>query len=127
MSVKIVKQVLEKQVSEGMKLKALSEYYGLPVTRMKAALKQAGLRIRSFRNSATFEIVDEETNTLQEASPESLTPTPVESVKKSKKVKEEKVEQIFDSPSEEEQIIDFNDGLLDQEEPTDQNEDDFTF
>lgn len=40
---------LKEQVESGMKLKELAEFYELPVSQMKKALKQANLRIRSFR------------------------------------------------------------------------------
>ena len=47
--IKITLSKLTEQVNEGMKLKPLAEYYGIPVSRMSAILKQANLRIRSFR------------------------------------------------------------------------------
>ena len=50
---------LTKQVEEGMKKAALAEYYGIPVSQMTAALKQAGLKIRKFHAPAFVLVTDE--------------------------------------------------------------------
>lgn len=47
--VKISVALLAEQVESGMKRKELAEFYGLSEAQMAKALKQAGLRIRSFR------------------------------------------------------------------------------
>lgn len=52
---------LREQVNEGMKLKQLAEYYEIPVAQMKRILKQANLRIRSFKGAPVVLIDDEET------------------------------------------------------------------
>ena len=59
---KILLTELKKQVEEGMKLKPLAEYYEIPVAQMKRVLKQAGLKIRSFRSPQYVLIDDEEDN-----------------------------------------------------------------
>ena len=59
MAVKISVSTLKKQVEEGMKRKALAEYYGIPELQMAKVLKQAGLKIRKFHAPA-FELVDDE-------------------------------------------------------------------
>ena len=56
--IRITKQDLSKKVQDGWKKKALAEHYGLPVTQMTLALKQAGLTIRKF-HMPKFELVDE--------------------------------------------------------------------
>lgn len=50
--------LLERQVESGMKLKELAEFYSLPVAQMKKVLKQANLRIRSFRKPQ-FNLIDD--------------------------------------------------------------------
>lgn len=50
---------LTKQVEEGMKKAALAEYYGIPVSQMTAALKQAGLKIRKFHAPAFVLVTDD--------------------------------------------------------------------
>jgi hypothetical protein len=50
---------LTKQVEEGMKKAALAEYYGIPVSQMTAALKQAGLKIRKFHKPAFVLVTDD--------------------------------------------------------------------
>lgn len=50
--------LLEKQVESGMKLKELAQFYELPVAQMKKVLKQANLRIRSFRKPQ-FNLIDD--------------------------------------------------------------------
>ena len=42
--------VLTEQVNKGMKKAELAEFYGIPVTQMTSALKQAGLKIRKFHH-----------------------------------------------------------------------------
>lgn len=56
--VRITKQDLEEKVQAGWKKDALAEHYGLPMTQMTQALKQAGLKIRKFHRPK-FELVDE--------------------------------------------------------------------
>lgn len=48
MAVEINLDVLTEQVEQGWKKAQLAEHYGLPVSQMGAALKQAGLKIRKF-------------------------------------------------------------------------------
>ena len=43
-------KVLTEQVNNGMKKAELAEFYGIPVTQMTSALKQAGLKIRKFHH-----------------------------------------------------------------------------
>ena len=50
---------LTKQVEEGMKKAALAEHYGIPVSQMTAALKQAGLKIRKFHAPAFVLVTDD--------------------------------------------------------------------
>lgn len=50
---------LTKQVEEGMKKAALAEYYGIPVSQMTSALKQAGLKIRKFHKPAFVLVTDD--------------------------------------------------------------------
>lgn len=47
--IKITLSDLKDKVEKGWKKRALAEYYGIPVSRMGAILKDAGLKIRSFR------------------------------------------------------------------------------
>ena len=49
--------VLTEQVNKGMKKAELAEFYGIPVTQMTSALKQAGLKIRKFHHPK-FVLVD---------------------------------------------------------------------
>lgn len=56
--VRITKQDLEEKVQAGWKKDTLAEHYGLPMTQMTQALKQAGLKIRKFHRPK-FELVDE--------------------------------------------------------------------
>ena len=68
---------LTKQVEEGMKKAALAEHYGIPVSQMTAALKQAVLKIRKFHAPAFVLVKDEiseedihqETNDAPEVAP----------------------------------------------------------
>jgi hypothetical protein len=55
---KIYLSKLTQQVNEGMKLKPLAEYYGLPVAQMKKILNEAGLKIRKFRNPSYELVID---------------------------------------------------------------------
>ena len=50
---------LTKQVEEGMKKAALAEHYGIPVSQMTVALKQAGLKIRKFHAPAFVLVTDD--------------------------------------------------------------------
>ena len=50
---------LTKQVEEGMKKAALAEHYGIPVSQMTVALKQAGLKIRKFHAPAFVFVTDD--------------------------------------------------------------------
>ena len=50
---------LTKQVEERMKKAALAEHYGIPVSQMTAALKQAGLKIRKFHAPAFVLVTDD--------------------------------------------------------------------
>lgn len=50
-------KVLTEQVNNGMKKAELAEFYGIPVTQMTSALKQAGLKIRKFHHPK-FVLVD---------------------------------------------------------------------
>lgn len=51
--VEINLETLTEQVNvKGMKKAELAKYYGIPVTQMTAALKQAGLKIRKFHHPA---------------------------------------------------------------------------
>lgn len=59
MAVKISVSTLKKQVEDGMKRKALAEYYGISEVQMAKVLKQAGLKIRKFHTPA-FELVHDE-------------------------------------------------------------------
>ncbi len=54
--VRITIEDLTQKVEEGWKKDALAEHYGLPMTQMGAALKQAGLRIRKF-HKPKFELI----------------------------------------------------------------------
>ena len=56
MAIQIVKETLEQQVEAGWKAQKLAEHYGLPMTQMRAALKQCGLKIRKF-HQPKFEII----------------------------------------------------------------------
>lgn len=47
--IKITLSDLKDKVEKGWKKKALAEHYGIPFSRMGAILKDAGLKIRSFR------------------------------------------------------------------------------
>lgn len=58
-TVKITVQDLTEKVEAGWKKPALAEHYGLPVSQMTLALKQAGLKIRKF-HKPKFELVNEE-------------------------------------------------------------------
>lgn len=70
---KISLSFLKQQVEEGMKLQPLAEYYNLPVAQMKRVLKEAGLKIRKFKNpqyeliyDVTSEVdFEDNTNTLE--------------------------------------------------------------
>lgn len=92
---RILLSELKKQVDEGMKLKPLAEYYEIPVAQMKRVLKQAGLKIRSFRGPQ-FTLIDDvaakeelpqfpwneepedsENNEVQESAPEASEETQV--------------------------------------------------
>lgn len=55
---------LEEQVESGMKIKELAQFYELPVAQMKKALKQANLRIRSFRKPQ-FNLIDDTVADIQ--------------------------------------------------------------
>jgi hypothetical protein len=57
--VQINVETLTQQVNDGMKKPELAKFYGIPVTQMGAALKQAGLKIRKFHAPA-FVLVKEE-------------------------------------------------------------------
>lgn len=66
--VEINLETLTEQVNvKGMKKKELADFYGIPVTQMTNALKQAGLKIRKFHhpafvlttNTASDEVVEE--------------------------------------------------------------------
>ena len=62
--VKINPKVLAQQVEDGLKLDALAEFYGLPKTQMRKALKQLDLKIRRFHKPLfEFEEVEEVENT----------------------------------------------------------------
>ena len=56
--IRITKEDLAQKVHEGWKKDALAQHYGLPVTQMTAALKQAGLTIRKF-HKPKFVLIDE--------------------------------------------------------------------
>lgn len=58
MAIQITITDLTQKVEEGWKKPALAEHYGLPVTQMTKALKDAGLRIRKF-HAPKFELVDD--------------------------------------------------------------------
>ena len=76
---------LTRLVDEGMKMKPLAEYYGLPVSQMQQVMKSAGLRIRSFRAPQfvliddTKEVTEEQEEVEVEEAPE-VEPTEVEEV-----------------------------------------------
>lgn len=57
-TVKINLNVLTQQVEKGMKKDALAKHYGIPVSQMTVALKQANLKIRKF-HKPVFELVTE--------------------------------------------------------------------
>ena len=62
--VKINPKVLAQQVEDGLKLDALAEFYGLPKTQMRKALKQLDLKIRRFHKPLfEFEEAEEVENT----------------------------------------------------------------
>lgn len=66
--VRITKSDLIEKVEAGWKRDALAEHYGIPVTQMATALKQAGLRIRKF-HKPKFELIDDvEIEEIEEAS-----------------------------------------------------------
>jgi uncharacterized lipoprotein len=50
--VQINVSTLTQQVNDGMKKPQLAEFYGIPVSQMGLALKQAGLKIRKFHAPA---------------------------------------------------------------------------
>lgn len=56
--------VLTEQVNKGMKKAELAEFYGIPVTQMTSALKQAGLKIRKFHHPK-FVLVNNNNNTTE--------------------------------------------------------------
>lgn len=56
--VQINVNTLTQQVNDGMKKPQLAEFYGIPVSQMGLALKQAGLKIRKFHAPA-FTLVSE--------------------------------------------------------------------
>lgn len=65
--------VLTEQVNKGMKKAELAEFYGIPVTQMTSALKQAGLKIRKFHhpkfvlvNNTVKDTVGDVANTVKE-------------------------------------------------------------
>ena len=60
----IKKSELTNLIEQGYKMKELAEYYGIPVTRMKNIVKQAGLRIKSNRGE-TVVLVDD-TNEIED-------------------------------------------------------------
>lgn len=66
--VAITKKDLAEKVEQGWKKDALAEHYGLPVTQMTKALKQAGLTIRKFHKPkfVFVEESEEETTTTEE-------------------------------------------------------------
>ena len=68
---------LTKQVEEGMKKDALAKYYGIPVSQMTAALKQANLKIRKFHKPA-FVLVNDDVSTEEIANPDTEVVVPGE-------------------------------------------------
>lgn len=77
--VTIVPSVLKNQVEEGMKLKELASFYGLPETQMKKALQAQGLKIRKF-HAPKFVFLEEEQNEVQEVVEIENIPTLTETV-----------------------------------------------
>ncbi len=73
--IQIKLSVLTEQVEEGWKLKPLAEHYGIPVTRMRAILKSADLRIKSFRGPQVELVDDTEEEEKEEVFVESVKDT----------------------------------------------------
>lgn len=63
--------VLTEQVNKGMKKAELAEFYGIPVTQMTSALKQAGLKIRKFHHPK-FVLVNNTTENVGDTAKEEV-------------------------------------------------------
>lgn len=99
--IQIKLSVLTEQVEKGWKMKSLAEYYGIPVSRMSAILKQANLRIRSFRGPQVELIDDTEEPTL----------TPSTMIKSVKDTNEVSTEEL---PTTEEEVSDFDESDVEE-------------
>jgi len=65
-TVQINLATLTKQVEDGWKKDALASHYGIPVSQMGTALKQAGLKIRKLHKPAFVLVTDEVVENTEE-------------------------------------------------------------